>query len=50
MPVERVCERIDGGGERLCGCCIGGIGIAISPTPARFKLNSLALRGTKYSI
>lgn len=49
VPVERVCDRIDGGGERLCGWCIG-IGIAISPTPAKFKLNSLALRGTKYSI
>lgn len=48
VPVDRVCDKIDvGGGERLCGCCIC-IGNAISPTPA--KLNSLTLRGTKYSM
>lgn len=49
VPVERVCERIDGGGERRCtGICCTCIGNAISPTPA--KLNSLTLRGTKYSM
>lgn len=51
VPVDRVCDRIDGGGgDRRCGgggCCIC-IGNAISPTPA--KLNSLTLRGTKYSM
>lgn len=49
MPVDRVCDKIDGGGgERLCGGCCICIGNAISPTPA--KLNSLTLRGTKYSM
>lgn len=52
VPLANVCDILGGDRCRCCCCGVGGgnccIGIAISPTPDR--LNSLTLRGTKYSI